>query len=664
MKRFRFKRIHSAKNRTLIAMSILLILFMGVGYAAITSNLSIAGNTEIASNTWNIHFENLNVTPGSVETTTPATINQSNPTQINYGLTLKRSGDFYEFVVDIKNDGSIPGKVSVSEITGITTEMSNLLDYSITYMNGNPVQVDDILNAGSAKRIRVRVSYKDGLTLEQLPTVDLNFLVTFNLTYVQSEEDERILSPFLQQLVNENTTCMIKYNGDVTDQVGATVPANNVYFNKCEDKRNIIFNNMCWQMIRTTETGGIKLVYNGDVVDGKCLNTRGEHKGIVGAKGSSQAMNASYLYGDSFTYDITNSTFTLTDTITATWSDSTYENLIGKFTCKSHVDTCTTLYYVNAYASDTSAYVSTYTIGDTNYAQIGTSAFNANYRSPAMVGYMFNKVYNNKSKTDSSLNGTYKFGSSFTYDESANTYTLSGSTQNISDWRTGYNQINNTHYTCWNTNGICSTISYVSDTLSSSAYYFDITGGKDVNAILEEMLSETSVNRYNSSIKGIIDSWYKQNMLSKTNMLEDTVYCNARNITNYGTWNPNGGITSTSLQFKNFTSNDNLSCQNETDQFSVSNNKAKLTFPVSLINNEEWYSIFLNSLKKTGVTYWGLSPRLFSSGGSVVRYVATDGTLNYSHVDCNFGSRPAVTLSTGTVISSGTGSETDPWIVE
>ena len=45
MKRFRFKRIHSAKNRTLIAMSILLILFMGVGYAAITSNLSIAGNT-------------------------------------------------------------------------------------------------------------------------------------------------------------------------------------------------------------------------------------------------------------------------------------------------------------------------------------------------------------------------------------------------------------------------------------------------------------------------------------------------------------------------------------------------------------------------------------------------------------------------------------------
>ena len=104
---------------------------------------------------------------------------------------------------------------------------------------------------------------------------------------------------------------------------------------------------------------------------------------------------AEYLYGDSFTYDITNSTFTLTDTTTATWSDSTYEDLIGKFTCKSSSDTCTTIYQINGYKSNTQVYASAYTIGDTNYAQVGTSSFNANYYSPAMVGYMFNKVYKN-----------------------------------------------------------------------------------------------------------------------------------------------------------------------------------------------------------------------------------------------------------------------------
>ena len=114
------------------------------------------------------------------------------------------------------------------------------------------------------------------------------------------------------------TKLVTKYNGQVTDQVGQTVTAQNVYFNKCADKRNIKFAGYCWQMIRTTETGGIKMIYNGEPDnDGECGSSRGDHKGIVGADGSTQTLNASYLYGDSFTYDITNSTFTLTDTTTA-----------------------------------------------------------------------------------------------------------------------------------------------------------------------------------------------------------------------------------------------------------------------------------------------------------------------------------------------------------
>ena len=53
----------------------------------------------------------------------------------------------------------------------------------------------------------------------------------------------------------------------------------------------------------------------------------------------------------------------------------------------------------------------------------------------------------------------YKYGNSFTY--SNGTYTLSGTTQNINNWSAGYSSINNMHYTCWNTSGECSTISYL-----------------------------------------------------------------------------------------------------------------------------------------------------------------------------------------------------------
>ena len=376
------------KNNKNFIYSILLLILLsvGIGYAYLTSNLSITGSTKVTGNTWDIHFANLVVNSNSVTATTPASIDPTNNTSINYAITLDKPGDFYEFNVDIVNAGSIPGKINLVTINGITSEVEDIIDYSITYSNNKLVQVNDILNANSSKNIKVRIYFMEDITPEDLLDTDANLNLTLSITYVQSNESEDVLNSQIRQLINDNPTCMTKYEGQVTDQVGKTVNASNVYFNQCVDKRNIIFNNMCWQMIRTTETGGIKMVYNGDPVDGKCLNTRGDHKGIVGNIGSSQTLNAEYLYGDSFTYDITNNTFTLTDTTTATWSDSTYENLLGKFTCKNTEETCTTLYNVNGYETNTTtAYISSYTIGDTNYAQIGTSSFNANYRSPAMV---------------------------------------------------------------------------------------------------------------------------------------------------------------------------------------------------------------------------------------------------------------------------------------
>jgi hypothetical protein len=156
-------------------------------------------------------------------------------------------------------------------------------------------------------------------------------------------------------------------------------------------------------------------------------------------------------------------------------------------------------------------------------------------------------------------------------------------------------------------------------------------------------------------------------------MLEDTVYCNARNITDYGEWNPNGGSTTSDyyIKFKNYTLNNDLSCINETDQFAVSNNKAKLTYPVSLATTEELYTLtnnnsgtYYSTLTNTGTYWWELSPNYFGSNASV-RLVFSNGKVNnFSLADFNYGVRLVVSLNTGAVISSGDGSESNPWIVE
>ena len=471
-------------------------------------------------------------------------------------------------------------------------------------------------------------------------------------------EKRKTLFDTMVGLSNEENACVTKYEGEVTDEVGKTVEATNVYFDKCVDKRNIIFGGFCWQIIRTTESGGTKIIYNGEPEDGKCESTRGKHKGFAGQNASDQALNSEYLYGDSFEYDISNNEYHLIDTEAATWSESTYQSLLGKFTCKNMTGICTTMYNVNSINSDMKAITTVYKIGDTNYAQIGESSFNPNGKSIAMAGYMFNKVNNylGTGYSDSAPdNGTLK-GNDVSY--SNGVYTLLPS---VGESTLGTSLNNTHHYTCNNTTGSCTKVRYY----FSLNYYIELEGGKNVQDLLYELLYADDVNKYNSSIKGVIDSWYAQNLSEFTNQFEDVVYCNDRNITSIAGWNPNGGNYSSRAQFKGYNMTPSLVCQNDTDQFSISNSKAKLTYPIALLRSEELANMNEAELLKTGRAWLSLSPISYGTS-TVMRNVYLDGTIwptGVSGVPAS-GVRPVVSLKSEVKLYSGTGSETDPWIVE
>ena len=57
--------------------------------------------------------------------------------------------------------------------------------------------------------------------------------------------------------------------------------AGNTLATEILDKNNVIFAGHCWQMIRTTDTGGVKMIYNGEAENNQCLNTRGTHVGYA-----------------------------------------------------------------------------------------------------------------------------------------------------------------------------------------------------------------------------------------------------------------------------------------------------------------------------------------------------------------------------------------------
>ena len=196
--------------------------------------------------------------------------------------------------------------------------------------------------------------------------------------------------------------------------------------------------------------------------------------------------------------------------------------------------------------------------------------------------------------------------------------------------------------------------------------YIELDGGAKIEDVLNDVLYGDDVNNYNSSVKGVVDSWYAQNMADKTNMLEDTVFCNARNILNLETtgWNKNG-ILGQPINFKNESEYvTDMTCTNITDQFAVSNNKAKLTYPVGLIQNEEISNINTPSLMSTGEPWFTISPiNSFGTSNNIV-YVDADGSNQGNFVGIAYGTRPVVSLKSGAPFIGGTGSEADPWVVE
>ena len=443
--------------------------------------------------------------------------------------------------------------------------------------------------------------------------------------------------------------------------------------NEVQNKNNVIFAGFCWQMLRTTDTGGVKMIYNGEPdVNGKCGTDRGTHVGYNYDYRSSGASNFSkkLYYATDYEYDEATGMFNLTgDLAQATWSDSTYKNLLGKYTCWPNENTtsCSTVYYVDSYYSSTQARK----VGIEKtavYSGIGDFYYNLDGTMPSEVGYMYNTLYTEEKTSSTS---TFKFGNSFTYKNGR--YTLSGTTKfwSLSNYNkdTVDSELGKTHYTCFNTSGSCTTLAYVINTAGhvsngvSTDYirYISLKNGFGVEEALEAMLS---TNTSDSMAKRLIDAWYKKYMSNYTNYLEDTIFCNDRSIKSLGSWDPSGGIIFGTLYFT--ASVNDLSCSKISDRFSVSNEKAKLIYPVALPTVAEISLLGNNNVSKSGTGYLLMTPDEYMSVFSMINYVSAAGNVTSASplASSASGNRPVVSLKPGIKYSSGNGSMDSPYIVD
>ena len=124
------------KRRTIITILVILLLTISMGYAALSTTLSINGSSRINNATWNVFWSNVQVKSGSVTASTPTI--DSSKTTVTYDVTLNNPGDFYEFTVDANNTGSIDAMIDTvtSKLNGSAiTTLPNYLYYYVSYDN-------------------------------------------------------------------------------------------------------------------------------------------------------------------------------------------------------------------------------------------------------------------------------------------------------------------------------------------------------------------------------------------------------------------------------------------------------------------------------------------------------------------------------------------------
>ena len=173
---------------------LVILLFVTIGYGLLSSNLTINGTSRINNPTWNIHWDNVQVTNGSVtgsKVTTAAHILTGN-TEVEYSITLSNPGDYYEFTVDAVNSGTIDAmvgtfsnKVYQSDGT-IERELPTYLGYSITYKDGLQVANNHKLSANTRETYIVKVFYKKDVDPDELPVNAENIVFKFIINYVQA----------------------------------------------------------------------------------------------------------------------------------------------------------------------------------------------------------------------------------------------------------------------------------------------------------------------------------------------------------------------------------------------------------------------------------------------------------------------------------------------
>ncbi len=438
----------------------------------------------------------------------------------------------------------------------------------------------------------------------------------------------------------------------------------------------------------------------------------------------------SYYYGDKATWNSNTGEYELTvddgdghditPTTTYNWSDIR-SNVKGLYTCGNSRTSCSTVLYVTENSSNTIMryfelsnaenintkgltlnYSTSYDIINGNYVLDNPTTITILYKDwpDIYTTSTYKNMYTCSDFTSSTCSELYYFGSTSQYTISYNkssknyifgnnvtyengSYTINNDSdptkyQQVWDWYKSYNTVNNSHYTCLKTDtNVCGDkVYFLVSTSANTGNYITMKNGDTVEIVLEKMFNNSNsttstLNKYNSGIKGVVDNWYAANLTSLSQYLDNNaVFCNNRLVSNFGSWSRTGNTSTKTITFAKYSTNStnySLSCPLITDRFSKNNTDiAELKYPIGILSYDE--VLLMNQYVTRRGSLWTMTPYLFDEVNSSARVynISSDGSMNGDRDSIHSPNyiRPVIVLKPGITITGGNGTYDTPYIID
>ena len=310
---------------------------------------------------------------------------------------------------------------------------------------------------------------------------DNTFMMPTHNVTIRSVWTKQLISKSMEGTIKEKATFynLIRdeakvgtYAAEYTGFDSRTYKHKVYYYKGAVTNNNVLFGGFCWKMVRTTDTGGVKMIYNGvPDANGGCNNT-GEasilENSIMFNEDIDSVAYVGYMYNKVYPYSIkrlydsesvvskrkVDATYWFADSVNFVsgryslvnkyllGDDFDYSNLVGKYTyLASYNYSSDYVYYIVAVEGDFVYYVS---------VENGQSLEEANYI------YTFGDSY-----TDN-MDGTYTINNAISFERF------------LFNWPNDYNSFSDI-YVCKNAvDNVCDDVWYIMQTTSYAFVYTDI----------------------------------------------------------------------------------------------------------------------------------------------------------------------------------------------